>query len=450
MTVKTNLVLLNEHLRLFDNPALYEASKTNSPMIVAYIWDHKPSHGRAMGSSQMWWTYHSLRKLDQELRKLGSSLTIQKGMFIPSVEALIKQGKVGSIYCNSFSDPQKRSYLKELKTLAREHSLSMHSFAPNLLVDPTEISTSDGGYCKVFTPFWKRCLQALNPSECFPAPNALHSLYKGEDTLESLEPEINIICKNLEQYWEPGEVSARKRLEEFLEKDLENYHIARDRMDMSATSRISAHLRSGELSVREVWHKVLAKKGAVPEIAINTYLKELGFREFSYYLLHHFPELPSKNFRPEFDRFSWDNQSPLLQAWKEGKTGFPIVDAAMRQLKKSGWIHNRARMIAGSFLTKDLFIDWREGEKWFWECLVDADPALNAFNWQWVAGTGADAAPYFRIFNPDLQAQKFDPEQVYTKTWIPEFDGSSSYKSPVVDHKTQRDEALKRYQNLKQ
>ncbi|MCI5051824.1 MAG: DNA photolyase family protein [Simkaniaceae bacterium] len=419
---KPAIVVLDRNLRTHDNPCLFEAAKSKKPIIVAYLYDEKFS--RPLGSSHKWWLHHSLTELQKKL-----PLVLCKGELNP----LIEKSGADMLYWNRPIDPGARSKFQAI-TKSAPH-LTVKECTPDLLIKPEELLTDTGGYYKVFTPFWKKCLKHINETNENSLPK-IHfvSEIKG-DSLESWKLLDGLICENLDQYWEPGEEGAKKRLEEFIPK-IEEYRGKRDIMSCEGTSKLSPHLHWGEISIREVFNKTQGSE---------TYISELGWREFSYYLLHHFPDLPKKNFNPKFNQFKWDNSKEHFEAWKMGQTGYSMVDAAMRELLEMGWMHNRSRMIVGSFLVKDLLIDWRQGEEWFWDLLVDGDPAQNAFNWQWIAGSGADAAPFFRIFNPTTQGEKFDPEGIYRSKYIPEYNGAFDYLLPIVDHKKMRNEALERY-----
>ncbi len=410
MQDKPVIVLFDHDLRLHDNPALVAAAKTGKPLIFLYV----HGSGRPLGRGQMWWLSHSLKALQKKI-----PLTIRKG----SLKEVVRTIDADALFANECYDPARTLRLKKLPIVTE-------ILPGNLLVHPEEIKPY-----KVFTPFWRQCLKQLDVPKPLPIPR-----FKLGPKLKSETLGANIDFSNA---WTPGEDQARKTLKSFVAKGLSTYHMLRDRPDFEGTSRLSPHIRWGEISVREIYHAVKSKKGLGP----TTFLSEIGFREFSYHLLHHFPRLASENFNPKFDKFKWEGTPAQLKKWKEGKTGFPIIDAGMRQLKETGWMHNRIRMLVGSFLTKDLLIDWRKGETHFWDLLVDGDPALNAFNWQWVAGTGADAAPYFRIFNPWTQQKKFDPNGDYIHDWIPELD--EDYIEPIVDHDERRKEALALYGKIK-
>jgi deoxyribodipyrimidine photo-lyase len=351
------------------------------------------------------------------------------------------------------------------------------TFPGNLLVEPGRIANKEGASLRVFTPFWKRVLSLGDLRSPLPAPRALPPSPDNiaSDQLEDwgLEPTKPDWAAGFRDSWEPGESAARERLADFLD-GIAGYSDARDRPDKLSTSRLSPHLRFGEISAAEIFHagRFAADKHA-PSRDIEKFLSELGWREFSYHLLHAFPDLATRNLQARFDAFPWRSDDAGLKAWQRGRTGYPIVDAGMRQLWHTGWMHNRVRMVTASFLIKHLLIDWRRGEEWFWDTLVDADPANNAASWQWVAGSGADAAPYFRIFNPMLQGEKFDPGGDYVRHWVPEIARlpdkfihkpwlappmmlaesavalGKDYPAPIVDHDMARKRALSAFQALR-
>jgi deoxyribodipyrimidine photo-lyase len=339
-------------------------------------------------------------------------------------------------------------------------------------MEPWRIKTRQGEPYKVFTPFWKALRAAMPPDRPLAAPEHVRGVMSGpeSDRLDDwgLLPTMPDWAGGLREAWTPGEAGARARLEAFLEEGLDRYADGRDRPDRSGTSRLSPHLHFGEVSPRQAWHGALGAQASrdLPERQVGAFLRELGWREFCLHLLHHWPRLPVQAWRSDFAAFAWAEDRAGLSAWQAGRTGYPIVDAGMRELWRTGWMHNRVRMVAASFLVKHLLIPWQDGEAWFWDTLVDADLASNAANWQWVAGSGADAAPYFRIFNPVLQGRRFDPDGAYVRQWVPELgrlpanhvhapweapaavlEGAGvrlgiDYPHPLVDHKAARKRAL--------
>jgi deoxyribodipyrimidine photo-lyase len=397
------LLWLRRDLRLDDNPALLAAVATGRPVIPVYIWapeeDDPPP-----GAASRWWLHQSLRSMREALAARGSELILRRG---PSAEALL--------------------------TLARETSAdTVLSNRPydNLLFEPGAILNTSGKPFQIFTAFWNACLRAPAPAKPQPAPDRIAAPPRWPDSLPlsdlQLEPVIDWAA-GLREVWRPGEPS--------LTFNARHYDTLRDRPDLDGTSRLSPHLHFGEVSVRRLWHKY---RKAEP------FLRQLAWREFAHHLLFHFPHTAREPLRPEFRRFPWEMDARLFRAWTRGRTGYPLVDAGMRQLWHTGWMHNRVRMVVASFLVKHLLIPWQEGAAWFWDTLVDADLANNTLGWQWAAGCGADAAPYFRIFSPTLQAAKFDPHGDYIRRWVPEF-GTPAYPRPIVDHKMARARALEAY-----
>ena len=404
------LFWFRQDLRISDNPGLFEAAK-KSEVLPVYILDDSAAGEFKMGGASRWWLHHSLKSLDHSL---GGKLNIYSGNSQEILTQLVAQYDLGGVYWNRCYEPWRirddSQIKKELKTV------ECKSFNGSLLWEPFEIVKSDGTPYKVFTPFYKKgCLQAPSPREALFEPD-LHIIGEGIKKDLDLLPHI----KWDEQFfWNIGEKGALERLNAFLDNGLNGYKEGRNYPSKTNVSRLSPHLHFGEISPNQVWYKA---KQSLQGADLDHFLSELGWREFSYSLLYHFPQLPSKNFQEKFDYFPWGENGMFLNAWKKGQTGYPIVDAGMRELWQTGYMHNRVRMIVGSFLVKNLLLHWHHGAAWFWDCLVDADLASNSASWQWVAGSGADAAPYFRIFNPVLQGEKFDPEGSYTKRFVPELE----------------------------
>jgi deoxyribodipyrimidine photo-lyase len=465
------IVWFRQDLRTCDNPAL-AAAAARGPVVPVYISDQTAhSTNRELGGASKWWLHHSLASLRAEL----GGLNLFQGPALDILLDLIDRTKATAVFWNRCYDPFSIGRDSAIKTALREKGIETQSFNSALLREPWELVTRSGGPFKVFTPFWhsllQRAVEAPGPGSRVTSITSNTSL-----TLERLDllPARPNWAKGWEKQWTPGEPGARAVLAAFARTKLQNYDADRDRPDVDGTSRLSPYLRFGELSPRQVWAAVsCAQHETRRERATLKFLSELGWREFAYHLLYHFGDLAKSNWRRDFDAFTWRTSRPDLLAWQRGLTGYPLVDAGMRQLWQTGWMHNRVRMIAASFLTKHLRIDWREGENWFWDTLLDADHANNAAGWQWVAGTGADAAPYFRIFNPVIQGQKFDPNGDYVRRWCPElarltnkcihapFNASATvlaeagvelgrtYPFPIIDHDTGRRAALKAYQLVK-
>ncbi len=454
--MSTAIIWFRYDLRLKDNLALLEACNNFDKILPLYIYDPK---NIPVGEAQKWWLHQSLTALREALRAKKSDLIILKGDANKILLDLVEDHKIAAIFWSRRYDAKGMEYDAKVKENIQKIGLRAESFPGLLLNEPWTIKNKTGEYFKVFTPFWKHCLTVINPHEIEklhlkPALSSVKSCNINE--LELLPHSPNW-AKHFGEFWQPGEEGAHKLLHEFLEQKITKYASNRDVPSLNGTSKLSPHLHFGEISPNYIWQQVKNNN-----YGAERFLAELGWREFSYNLLYNFPKLPTDNFRPEFDNFKWDKDNKALKAWQQGKTGFPIVDAGMRELWHTGTMHNRVRMIVASFLTKDLFIDWRVGAEWFWNTLVDADLANNSASWQWVAGCGADAAPYFRIFNPILQSEKFDADGIYIKNWIPELKDLDpkllhnpqlftikDYPKPLVDHNIQRKIALTRYQNLK-
>jgi deoxyribodipyrimidine photo-lyase len=419
-----SIVWLRDDLRLADNPALAAAAQRGHPVAVLYLLDEVSPGIRPLGGATKWWLNESLRALDVPV-------ILRRGAAAVEVPKLVDELRAGAVFWNRRYGGAERTVDAALKTSLRERGLEAQSFQANLLREPWTVTTGSGAPFRVFTPFWRACLDLGEPRHPLPVP-AFESV-----SAPSVDLEVEQRWPNdFAAHWTPGERGAEDRLESF---DPSDYQAARDQPAQDATSHLSPHLRFGEISPFQVWHGVNS----------GPFRREVGWREFNWNILYHFPELATKNFRPEFDAFPWSDPDPtVLNAWRRGRTGIPLVDAGMRELWRTGYMHNRVRMIVASFLIKNLLVDWRLGEAWFWDTLLDADEANNPANWQWVAGSGADAAPYFRVFNPVLQAEKFDADRDYQRRWIPELD-TDAYPEPIVDLRSSRAEALEAFEQVK-
>ena len=465
------IVWFRQDLRLSDNLAFAEACRQHDVVIPLYILDEATT---PLGGAQRWWLHHSLTSLDEGLKKVGLSLCRRQGSALDSLEPLVQDHQIEAIYWNRCYEPAAIERDIGIKKFFQARGVRIVSTKGSLLHEPWEITNTSGQFFKVFTPYWRACLKQMNT----PKPQMISRVPKTPDVhsesldswkLQPIEPNW---AEAFGHYWQPGEEGACKKLADFIDAHLKGYSSSRDVPAKNTTSKLSPHLHFGEISPWQVWRAietVLLDK-ACDLKSVERFLAEIGWREFSYYLLYHVPTLPHANFKPDFNAFSWENDDDFLTRWQEGNTGYPIVDAGMRELWHTGYMHNRVRMIAASFLTKDLLIDWRFGASWFLDTLVDADLASNSASWQWVAGCGADAAPYFRIFNPVLQGEKFDPNGDYVKQWVPELRHvdarwihkpwmapqeklglclGKDYPEPIVDHLEARKKALLYYKIMR-
>ncbi len=473
------IVWLRRDLRLADNRAIIRAASAGAPVIPLFILDDAtPGKWRAGGAGR-WWLHHSLDSLDKDLHALGSRLVLARGKSIEVLPKLAAECDAAAVFASRAYEPWAGELEYELRERLADSGTEFRRFAGTLLFEPEAVKTKDGGPFKVYTPFWRAATAAVEIPAPEPPPQSLMAPreWPASDQLASwsLLPEHPDWAAGMRESWTPGENGAKKRLSAFLSSSLASYGEDRNRPDREATSRLSPHLAFGEISPATIWHAAAAALRRQPKrrAGYDVFCKELVWREFSYHLLSHFPAFPEQPFRPEFTRFPWNDAPGLLRAWQRGKTGYPIVDAGMRELWHTGFMHNRVRMIVASFLVKDLAVPWQAGEAWFWNTLVDADLANNAVSWQWVAGCGADAAPYFRVFNPVLQGAKFDPQGAYVRRWVPELarlpddrihkpweaspmelraagiDLGRTYPHPVVDHSEARDRALAAFKALK-
>lgn len=440
------LLWFRRNLRISDNAALNAAVESGRPLIPLYIEDSKDR-----GGASRWWLHHSLSSLDRDLRQLGSSLLIRSGEPEQVLAELSVQTGAGALYYARRYEPESRRQEEEIgASLAGR--LEIEAFDDGYLHPPETVLTQTGTPYRVFTPFWRAASGRGEPGLPVPAPQSIEAPERLPDSVPIDELGLLAVtaerARGYEETWAPGEAGGLQRVDD-IESILSDYATLRDRPDVDATSRLSPHLHFGEVSVRQVWHAArqleMTSQTATGGEALR---RQLYWRDFSSYMLFHFPSLPDKPLRAEFEHFPWSTDEARLRAWQCGLTGYPIVDAGMRQLRETGWMHNRVRMIAASFLVKDLFIPWQLGAEWFLDTLVDADLANNSAGWQWVAGCGTDAAPYFRIFNPTLQGKKFDPNGRYIRRWVPEV-AESSYPAPIVDHGEARQIALDAYQQIK-
>ncbi len=460
-----NIVWFRQDLRLTDNPALTAAVDRGGPIIPLYILDDETPGDWRPGGAGRWWLHHSLARLGDTLATLGAPLNLRRGVAREVLSRVAAETGAAAVYWNRCYEPFAIARDKALKASLGADGIEVQSFNSALLVEPWTVKNKSGEPFRVFTPFWRAASQDLQMPHPLPAPQRLSAAAGvASDMLDSwkLLPRKPDWAGGLRECWTPGERGAQNRLRMFLETAVERYAGGRDRPDQENTSRLSPHLHWGEISPRQIWsaleHADASRKN------IGKFQSELGWREFSHHLLYHAPGLPERNLRNAFDAFPWELDEERLLAWQAGRTGLPIVDAGMRELWATGWMHNRVRMITASLLVKHLLQPWQDGAAWFWDTLVDADLANNSASWQWVAGCGADAAPYFRIFNPVLQGEKFDPNGAYVRRWVPELAEVSDkfihkpwqaptppagYPAPIVDLAAGRQRALAAYETIK-
>ena len=448
MTHTPTVVWLRDDLRVADNPALHWAVERGGPVVVLYVLDDESPEIRPLGSASRWWLHQSLTALAEELQSLGGALTLRRGPAREVLPAVVAEAGAGGVAWNRRYGPA-RAIDQELKERFRSEGLDAESFAGSVLFEPWTITNKDDKPFQVFTPFWKTCLAGNPPRDPLPAPASLTSVPVMSDSLADLDllptPDWSA---GLHETWTPGEEGAQKRLQDFLDNGLSVYH-RRDEPGIDATSMLSPHLRFGEVSPYQVWQQTMRTGGPELEKNRDKFLSEVGWREFMVNVLYQHPQLHTDNIRSNFDQFPWEwPPAEDLRPWQKGTTGIPMVDAGMRQLWHTGYMHNRVRMITASFLVKNMLAHWRLGEQWFWDTLVDADEASNPGSWQWVAGCGTDAAPYFRVFNPVVQAEKFDADGSYRATWIPEL-GTDAYPEPIVDLAETRARALSAFEVTK-
>ncbi|HEX2859477.1 MAG TPA: deoxyribodipyrimidine photo-lyase [Alphaproteobacteria bacterium] len=466
------IVWFRQDLRLADNPALNWAAERGDVVPVYVLDDDTPPPALRMGAASRWWLYHSLAALNASL---GGKLVFRRGKAADVIPALAAEVGADAVAFNRAYEEWNIKGDKALKEALGKAGVTVESFNGALLFEPWEIKTKMGGDYKVFTPFWAECERRLptaniQPTEA-PKLNLLGVMGDSLDSLHLLPPKP--WADGWLELWTPGEAGAEARLDEFLATGLSNYANGRNVPNAEATTRLSAHLHFGEISPRQVFAALAGQsliKGGGHNV--DTLKRELGWREFCNHLIYTFPKMAIQNWREEFNHYPWQADEEGYDLWQKGQTGYPLVDAGMRELWATGYMHNRVRMVAASFLIKHLRIDWRNGEKWFWDTLVDADLANNACGWQWVAGSGADAAPYFRIFNPVEQGKKFDPDGAYVRKWCPELKDlpdafihapwtapehilrqagvklGDSYPGPLVDHQQAREAALHGYRKI--
>ena len=476
------IVWFRQDLRLSDNPALTAAAATGRPVIPLYILDRESAGPWAPGGASRWWLHHSLESLARSLAERGLRLVLRQGAAGPVIEQLIAETGARGVYWNRCYEPWAVRRDGAIEAALNAVGVAVRNFNAALLFEPGTVLSGSGAPYRVFTPFWRACLAADPPAPPLPEPAFGDAAASGRpvrsEPLDSwgLLPTAPDWAGGLRAAWQPGEATAQRLLQAFLANGLHGYAAERDRPDLASVSHLSPHLHFGEIGPRRIWHAVHACSalGDGPaDDGPRKFLAEIGWREFCYNLLADFPDLPDEPLQPRFAGFPWADNPAALRAWQRGRTGYPFVDAGMRQLWQTGWMHNRLRMVTASFLVKHLLIPWQAGAAWFWDTLVDADLANNSANWQWVAGCGADAAPYFRIFNPVTQGRKFDPGGDYVRRFVPELAGlpdrwihrpwdappdalgaagvrlGETYPRPIVGHAEARRKALDAFARVK-
>ena len=480
MSRKTAIIWFRRDLRLADNPALTAACESHEVVVPLFLWPPEDESGpRRMGEASRWWLHHSLAAHARSLRERGLELTIRRGAALDVLRDVATKCRAAAVFWNRCYDPSAISADAGIEAALQQDGLRVESFNSHLLLEPSENLNRANRPFQVFTPFWNSLRKRYRHESPLGVPETRGKL---SDVVPSLSLEsLELLPKvpwdaEMRAAWEPGEAAAQRCLGEFLSQALGRYRDGRDSPSTIGTSRLSPYLHFGEIGPRQIWDAVTqaltAASGALSGADAEAYLRQLAWREFAHHLLFHFPQTPDEPLRKKFRRFPWTSDRAGLKAWQRGATGYPIVDAGMRELWNTGWMHNRVRMITGSFLVKDLLVPWQEGAKWFWNTLVDADLANNTLGWQWISGCGADAAPYFRIFNPVMQGEKFDPEGEYVKRWVPELKNlparwihkpwlapagilsaagvelGTTYPHPLVDHAEARDRALEAFSEL--
>ena len=469
---KKAIVWIREDLRIENNPALSYASQNHEIVSALYIYNDKYFDKKR--EAQKWWLSKSLNSFKKDLLKFNITLEILSGDEIEILSKIKKKDDI-SVYWNKVYEPNVISRGKKIRDIFIKNEITYKYFKGNILVEFQDVTKSDGTPFKVFTPFWKNAEQKYLEK----VPSKVSKIKKMKKKYDLLGVSINL--KNIlpkknwyrkfEKYWDPSENEAKKYLQNLIKNKITDYGNMRDIPSVEGTSKLSPYLKFGQIHVETIWNKCneIKNKGT----GYRKYINELGWREFSHSLINNFPEMVKGNLRKDFDNFPWVENKKFLKKWKQGMTGYPIIDAGMRELYETGWMHNRVRMVVASFLVKHLRIHWMEGEKHFKNCLVDYNEASNVAQWQWVAGCGADAAPYFRIFNPILQGEKFDREGIYTKKWVPEIQNmpneflykpwelekkyqeqikviiGKDYPLPIVEHAAARDAALSAFKSIK-
>ncbi|PEV58740.1 deoxyribodipyrimidine photolyase [Bacillus cereus] len=469
------IVMFQKDFRLYDNPALFEAVQSGEVLPV-YVQDETFS----IGSAAKWWLHHAIIDVQKQLKALGSTLIIRKGNTQEEILSLIKQLDITAVYWNSCYDPDRLKSNQKMKMILEDKGIICKGFNSHLLLEPWIIKKKDNTEYKVFTPFYNAFQKQVIPKPI----SRVQSIKWGNSLPASLSvSELHLLptipwTSHMEAIWDPTEEGAYKTFKKFFSSKLVSYSEGRDFPDQNVHSMLAPYLSFGQISVKLMFHYLINKSTerqcSLFEKQVNSFIRQLIWREFSYYLLYHYPFTVYKPLNKSFEHFPWNKEEELLRVWQKGETGYPFIDAGMRELWQTGFMHNRARMAVASFLVKHLLIPWQEGAKWFMDTLLDADIANNTMGWQWVAGSGADASPYFRIFNPITQGEKFDKNGEYIRRWVPELRDipnkyihkpweapehilqksniklGNTYPYPIVDHKAARERALCAYKNMKE
>lgn len=425
--MSVSVCLFRDNLRVADNLALWDAASSGLPVISVFVLDDATPGRWKLGGAARWWLHHSLLSLDRSLEQRGSKLVLLQGKTETEVGRLLEACPADALHIQRGHAPWDAGFERRIRALCKKTGTKFRISEDRVLFPPDRTLNSQGNPYRVFTPYWRYCLSLDPPELPVPTPDSIAAPKKWPASLRleelNLLPEKAKWTEGLLKAWIPGEEGAQVLLRRLTKTKARRYPSDRDRPGIyGGTSRLSPHIRFGEVGVRTLWQHVaeMREGSAATSRGAEAFLRELGWREFCYHLLHHYPDLPEREFSPEFRDYPWLEDKEALRTWQRGRTGFPLVDAGMRQLRLTGWMHNRVRMVAASLLTKNLLVDWRAGQDWFWDNLVDADIANNTVNWQWIAGCGPDAAPYFRVFNPILQGKKFDPNGVYVRKYIRE------------------------------
>lgn len=472
------IVWLRDDLRIADNPALYAAAESGAPVLPVYIMDDAAAGDWRFGSARRWWMHHSLTSFGADLKQLGATLVLKQGDAATILHDLVARTKAEKVFWNRRYTPFGIEQDRAIKAALKERGVAVESFNACLAFEPWEIAQKSGEPFKVFTPYSRVWFDRGPPPEPWPAPKTLKGAEGVDgDRLESwgLLPTKPDWSGGMREAWRPGEADAWRRADAFLNGPVDGYGENRNLPSLEGTSRLSPHLHHGEIGPRQLFHAAKGLKGekSVGKGGTHDWIRQLCWRDFSHHTLFYRPEFPDEPLRPEFGKFPWEDDAERFKAWTRGQTGYPIVDAGMRELWTTGYMHNRLRMIVGSFLTKDLMIPWQRGAHWFWDCLCDADLGNNSMGWQWVGGCGIDAAPYFRVFNPVTQGEKFDRDGGYIRRWVPELaklpaklihkphevpedtlraagiELGKTYPRPIVDHKVAREKALEAFYGLR-